>query len=129
LLATTGPDLRDAAGQPLVGAYALQRADGSLSLLLVNRDPLRGHAVRVALSGAGASPRLAGALDLDQLSAGDYVWHPRGAHGYASPDRPPQHGVVTARAVEGDGLTLPPLSVSVLRTRDARRGAARQRLR
>jgi hypothetical protein len=125
MLATTGPDLRDAAGQPLVGAYALQRADGALSLLLVNRDPLRGHAVRVALSGAGASPRLAGAADLYQLSASDYVWHPHGAHGYPSPDRPPLHGVVMARAVEAGGLTLPPASVSVLRMRFAARPAPR----
>jgi hypothetical protein len=124
MLATTGPDLRDTAGQPLVGAYALQRADGALSLLLVNRDPLRGHAVRVALSGAG-SPRLAGAADLYQLSASDYVWHPHGAHGYPSPDRPPLHGVVMARAVEAGGLTLPAASVSVLRMRVAARPAPR----
>jgi hypothetical protein len=121
MLATTGPDQRDAAGHPLVGAYALQHADGSLSLLLVNRDPLRGHAVRVALSGAGASPLLAGALDLYQLSARDYVWHPRGANGYPSPDGPPLRSVVTARAVASAGLTLPPASVSVLRTRRALR--------
>jgi hypothetical protein len=124
MLATTGPGLSDAAGQPLVGAYALQRADGSLSLLLVNRDPLRGHAVRLGLSGGvSVDPRLAGAVDLYQLSARDYVWHPRGAHGYPSPDRPPLHGVVTARAVQSGGLTLPPASVTVLGTRVVARRA------
>jgi hypothetical protein len=117
MLATTGPDLRDAADHQLVGAYALQRGNGSLSLLLVNRDPLRGHTIRVALSGASASPRLAGAVDLYQLSARDYVWHPRGAHGYPSPDGPPLRTVVTAGAIAGGGLTLPPASVSVLRAR------------
>ena len=118
MLATAGPDLRDAAGRPLIGVYALRRADGALSLLLVNRDQLRAHALRVALSAsAGTTSHLAGALDLYQLSARDYAWHPRGAHGYASPDRPPLHAVVTARAVAHGALTLPPASVSVLVTR------------
>lgn len=96
------------AGAPLVGAYALRRADGSLSLLVINRDPARAHDVRVTLAGGR---RFTGDFSVDQLSARDYGFLPKDSGGSASPDAAPER-FTTASA---HAVSLPPESVSVLR--------------
>jgi len=51
------------------------------------------------------------------LSSAQYVWHPRGEKGYASPDLPPQHRILNAHP---DSLyRLPPYSITVVRGRIA----------
>jgi hypothetical protein len=97
-----------------VAAYALRRPDGRLSILLLNKDPRRARPVAVNLTGDGPSRPLIGPVTVEQLSSARYVWHPAGERGYARPDRPPARSVFDAGPATE--LTLPPLSITVLRT-------------
>jgi hypothetical protein len=94
----------------LLGAYALRRPDGRVALLLINKDPLHAVSLRVALSHGAGAGAARGRADLYQLSSRDYVWHANGAFGHARPDLPPRH-----RVVDGEAVSLPPFSLSVLR--------------
>jgi hypothetical protein len=96
---------------PLLSAYAVRRPDRRLALLLVNKDPRRAVHVRVA----AARARLRGPVDLYVLSRARYRWHPRGALGYARPDRAPAHRLLGGGG--GPVITVPAWSVAVLRTR------------
>jgi hypothetical protein len=109
-------DVVDAAGRVVVTAYALARPDGQWSLLLVNKDPVRAHAVRVQLEDAAAhrARGFEGPVTMTVFGRDQYVWHADGAAGHADPDRPP----LTTRADGGaTAYTLPPASVTVLRGR------------
>jgi hypothetical protein len=107
----------DPAGRALVSAYALTRPDGSVALLLLNKDQRR--AWRVAVESSGAAPgALAGPFEQWQLSDAQYRWHPRGERGYPAPDRAPSH--VRVAGTPGADVVLPPSSLTVLRTRPAR---------
>jgi hypothetical protein len=104
-----------ALGGAPVAAYALRRPDGRLSILLLNKDPRRARRVTLSLAGAaGPAGPLHGALEVEQLSRAQYVWHPRGENGYARPDAPPARS--TVQADPGTALTLPPLSITVARS-------------
>lgn len=106
LLSTQVTDTRPATR---VGAYALLRADGSTALLLTNRESTRTLRVELRYATPGANAP----LQLTQLSAADYVWHPRGPSGFARPDAPP----LTSRLAAGlRVVSLPPLSVTVVRS-------------
>jgi hypothetical protein len=54
-------------------------------------------------------------VDLYVLSRARYRWHPRGALGYARPDRAPAHRLLGGGG--GPVITVPAWSVAVLRTR------------
>jgi hypothetical protein len=82
-----------------IGAYALRRADGTLSVLLINRST-RSSSVRIDL---GSSVRVT------QYSPEQYVWKAQGEDGHPVKDLPP-----VARVVHGDVFTLPPHSITVL---------------
>jgi hypothetical protein len=101
------------ASDPGVSAYAVRRADGRVAVLLVNADPAAAHAVRLDVRRDGAALGTAGGLDVFQLSSAQYVWHPHGQRGFARPDRPP----AVSAAAAGDPITLPPFSLTVIRTR------------
>ena len=107
-LGATG-GLAGANGHGLVGAYAVRRADGRIAVLLVNRDVTTAHRAILRL-GRGA---LRGPLQVAQLGPGQYVWHPRGPHGFAQPDGPPARWTLPAGLA---AVTLPPTSVTVVRT-------------
>jgi hypothetical protein len=114
----TSSDLRDAAGRPIVTAYAVRRADGRLAVMLINKDPAHGHAVQIELRRRGLRAGLRGPLDIYTLSSQQYAWHAQGANGHAAPDSAAAHVVAGAgsRSVE---IRLPPYSLSVARTRAA----------
>jgi len=101
------------APEPHVSAYAVRRADGRVAVLLVNADPAAAQAVQLDLRRGGSSLGTSGGLDVFQLSSTRYVWHPRGPHGFARPDLPP----AVTQAAAGDPVTLPPFSLTVIRTR------------
>jgi hypothetical protein len=103
------------ASEPLVHAYALRRADGRVAVLLVNADATNAHPVRLDLRRGGAAAPAAGGLDVFQLSSAQYVWHARGPRGFARPDSPP----LAKQAGPNDAVTLPPFSLTVMRTRRA----------
>ena len=87
-----------------IGAYAVRRPDRLWSVLLVNRSA-RAHRVRIA----GVS----GAAELFQYSGAQYRWEAHKEEGRPVRNEPPAH-----RAVElGEGVAVPPLSVSVVRYR------------
>jgi hypothetical protein len=103
-----------ATGKEPVAAYALRRPDETLSVLLLNKDPHRARPVRIELSEGGPPHPLTGTLSIDQFSRAQYVWHPHGERGYARPDLPPAHTTVAAGPTSI--VTLPPLSITVVRT-------------
>ncbi|HEX6806980.1 MAG TPA: discoidin domain-containing protein [Gemmatimonadaceae bacterium] len=103
------PGVRKAA---LVTAYAARRRDGAWSLLLVNMDPRRTWRVAVTVDDATIASRAA--VTLVQFGAASYVWHARGASGFARPDGPlVRRGVPNGAA----RITLPPWSLTVVRWR------------
>jgi hypothetical protein len=113
---------RDSAGRELVTAYATRRPDGRLALMLVNKDPARTWNVTVRVKTGGGPPAaLRPPFDRWALTGSRYRWHANGPRGYARPDLPPAHSVVT-----GSGpVALPPSSLTVLRSGRALRAAGR----
>ncbi|MBV9243129.1 MAG: hypothetical protein JO314_14110 [Acidobacteria bacterium] len=90
---------------PTVGAYAVNRPDGRISILLLNRDPERSTAVTLKADGAVQM------YDASQFSHSQYTWN--SMLGRPAKDDPPVHFVADAsRPVE-----LPPYSITVLRQR------------
>jgi len=108
-------DVRDASGNVLVTAYALERPDGLWSLLLINKDRENAHEVRIAFhdSDRQSDRFLSGPVDLITFGAGQYEWHANEAKGYADPDGPPVRAKVTGNAETE--YTLPKASITVIR--------------
>lgn len=112
LVLSTDSSARGPNGELLVSAYSVRRPDGRVAVVLVNKDPSRAWTVRLVGEHGSLRAPLAGPLDIYRLSAAEYVWHPRGDHGFSRPDRPPSH--LTADGA--DPLTLGPQSLTVVRT-------------
>src|SRR5256885_15319833 len=106
-----------ATGRAPVAAYALLRPDRKLSVLLLNKAPRRARPVAIEAAGHRQTLPLTGPVTVEQLSSAQYVWHQAGERGYAHPDRPPARR--SFRAGRATTLTLPPLSLTVLRTEQA----------
>ncbi|WP_091556686.1 discoidin domain-containing protein [Micromonospora pattaloongensis] len=110
-------DLRTAGGHPQVTAYPVRRPDGRLSVMLFNKDPKKPVTVRLMRTGDGAREPLPGALDLFQYSGEQWRWIPEKRNG-GRPGRndPPARSVVAPG--RDATITLPPYSLSVVRTQD-----------
>ena len=98
---------------PLVTAYALERPDKMMSLMLINKDT-RAHGLRVQL-GNGTQTGRAIHSDVVQvtLSPAQYVWRRHGAASVPSPDGPPF--VTIVKASTNTTFELPARSITVLR--------------
>jgi hypothetical protein len=110
-------DLRDTKRRPLVTAYAVRRPDGRLSVLVLNKDPRRSLTVRLVTSARGRTQALAGDLDLYQYSGKQFVWFVEPGlrdHGYPKRNEPPEYHTLDAN--RGAVVTLPPYSITVVRT-------------
>jgi hypothetical protein len=110
-------DVRDASGNVLVTAYAVERPDGQWALMLVNRDRENDHAVKVVFSDpeTGRSRFFSGPVDRGVFGAAEYQWHPEGAGGHADPDGPPSRSTIPGG---GEALyPIPKASIVVLRGR------------
>ena len=107
-------DIRDAEGHTLVTAYPLLRPDGNWSVLLINKDPDKSHAIRIEFQeGSNPSRFFSGPLTLITFGKGQYQWHPDRKNGYADPDGPSV--TTTVRGGKDELYVLPPASVNVLR--------------
>jgi hypothetical protein len=107
-------DIKDAEGHVLVTAYAVLRPDGQWSLMLINRDYDRAHAVHIVFQDdKGTHGGFAGTVTMLTFGKAQYQWHSARRDGYADPDGPPVKSIVTGGA---DVLyTLPPASLNVIR--------------
>lgn len=110
-------DARDPFGNLLVTAYVVERPDGQWSVMLVNKDKERAHAVVIRFAGAeGEADRyFKGPVDRITFGANEYQWRPNGAGGHADPDGPQVKSAVSG----GNGMvySLPKASITVLRGR------------
>ena len=107
-------DIHNSKGEPLVTAYALRRPDGSLGVLLFNKDPNRTLKVRLMQKADGAHEVIDEQLRLDQYSAEQYDWHStqgKGNGGHPEPNDPPAPSIISTDAAAT--ITLPPHSISV----------------
>jgi hypothetical protein len=122
-------DVKDAKGNVLVTAYALERPDGQWSVMLVNKDESNAHDVKVAFGGAGKQKHFSGTVDRVVFGAAEYVFHadpvpagepPAGnrrrpfVNGHADPDGPPSKSTVAAAGAD-TLYQLPKASIIVLR--------------
>ncbi len=108
-------DIKDAQQHTLVTSYPVLRPDGQWSVMLVNKDAVASHAVRVAFDDldAKAARGFSGPVAMITYGKAQYQWHSGGANGYAQPNDPPR-----ATSVEADAstvFTLPAASITVLR--------------
>jgi F5/8 type C domain len=110
-------DVKDAAGDTLVTAYAVLRPDGQWALLLINKDHDHAHRVRVMFRDADGDRTFRGTVTLLSFGKAQYVWHPNRKLGYADPDLPPAASKISAGPETL--YTLPAASINVLRGRVA----------
>ena len=102
-------DIDDGAGHALVTAYALKRPDGQWSLLLVNRDQMNAHDVRISFEDQGVpSKTFIGPVQLSTFGRDQYEWHPAKTRFMAHAEIPAEHSVVsyTAGHADPDGPIL-----------------------
>ena len=127
-------DVKDADGNILVTAYAVERPDGLWSVMLVNKDQDHDHSVRVSFADPVTrhDRSFSGTVDRVVFGAAEYKWHPdpvpagapppaaRGGRGggagsgHADPDGPPSRSSVTAGGPDSL-FQLPAASIVVLR--------------
>ncbi len=108
-------DLTDAAGNKLITAYAAKRPDGEWALLVVNRDQLNPHSIKIA-SGTQGPPKpgfFSGTVHIASFGSEQYVWRPDGANSHPDPNLPPVVSEVSGGA--DASFTLPKASITVLR--------------
>lgn len=103
-------DLKDAGGHTLVTAYAVERPDGTSSVMLVNKDQSNAHAIRVSFGDKSFS----GPLTQVTFGSEQYMWKSDGADGHPDPNQPPVNKTLPSGT---STVTLPRASVTVLRGR------------
>jgi hypothetical protein len=108
-------DLVDAAGHSLVTAYALERPDGSWSLMLVNRDQENAHSVHIEFDDgrAGGKRFFNGPVSVTTFGSAQYQWHPTNQGGFPDPDGPAAKATITGNP--DSVYELPKASMNVLR--------------
>lgn len=108
-------DVRDASGNLLVTAYAVERPDGQWSVMLINKDHDNDHAVRIAFTDPETRHNRFFSDKVNRIvfGANEYEWHPDGVNGRADPDGPPS--VSTVKGGLEALYQLPKASIIVLR--------------
>ena len=102
-------DVKDPAGNVLVTVYAVLRPDGQWSLMIINKDQMNPHPVRIELGGG----HFAGPVSIVTFGSEQYQWHPTEKGGFADPDGPAVKSTVTGGA--DTVYTLPKASITVMR--------------
>jgi hypothetical protein len=108
-------DVRDAAGNSLITAYAAARPDGTWSLMAINKDQENAFTVRIffADDSRHAKDEFFGSVSVKTFGREQYAWHPDVSGGTADPDGP--IAASTVAAGPGTTFTLPAASVTVFR--------------
>lgn len=88
----------------LLGAFAVRRPDGLISLLVINKDP--DNPVTLSLKGLGRT-----SYSLTGYSSREYLWKPDGANGRPVRNMPPS----TRRIISDQPLTIPAWSIAVVK--------------
>jgi hypothetical protein len=107
--------VRDAGGNALIKAYALERPDREWSVLLINKDRDNARRVRLVFEDleSGLLRYFAGPVHRVAFGSEQYVWHSVGPQSYADPDDPPRRSTVPGSM--DARYTLPRASITVLR--------------
>jgi hypothetical protein len=100
----------DDRGRPFVTAYPLAALGGRWSIMLVNRDAARAHAVPLAFEAGGRRQAFAGPKSVVQYGGAQYVWRDRGDASHPIRDLPPTRYTLAA----GKTLVLPAMSLTVV---------------
>lgn len=89
-------DLDDGAGHALITAYALKRPDEQWSLMIVNRDQLNAHKVKIAFQGQDAAVQnsFQGTVEIATFGSKQYQWHPAKTQFFAHAEHPTEWPVV-----------------------------------
>jgi hypothetical protein len=108
-------DIKDAEGNLMVTSYAVHRPDGNWSLMLVNRDEIHPHTVRVQFedSRSNRAELFSGPVSFVTFGSEQYVWIDDGPDSHADPDHPPVATTVVAGSQTA--FILPKASITVLR--------------
>ncbi len=108
-------DVTDPAGHVIVTAYALLRPDGQWAVMLINKDQMNPHPVRINFENGRATQHFRGTVDMITFGSEQYQWHPAPppAGGSADPDGPAARSKINATPLTS--YTLPKASVTVLR--------------
>ena len=103
--------IKDGAGNTMVYPYAVSRADGLYSVLLINIDSVP-HAVSVSFTDT-TTHSFSGLVSRYWLDATSYAWQTNGANGFASPNGPIE--AIVSRTDGSSTYTLSPHSITVIR--------------
>jgi hypothetical protein len=105
-------DLQSDPGNAPVTAYALNRPDGTWSLMLVNRDESTSHEIQVVFENGAKQAQFSGKVRMVNFGRQQYQWRNEGLNSHADPDGP-----AVARYMEmksGLSFELPEASITVL---------------
>jgi hypothetical protein len=108
-------DLKDDEGSDLITSYAVLRPDGNWSVMLVNRDEMHAHNVRIAFEDAKSRSisSFSGPVRFATFGSEQYVWVNDGLNSHAEPDGPIH--AINIEANPATAYTLPKASIIVLR--------------
>ncbi len=95
--------------QPLLKAYADQRPDGALALVVINENPTTAYQASIEVSPAPGS-----VADVWTFDASHYAWQTTAVPYHADPDTAPTHDVYCG-ATASTPFTLGPYSITVIR--------------
>lgn len=95
--------LRASPGTPLLSSYAVRRPDGSVALMLINKDPANAMRVRML--------QFRGPLRVFQYSRAQYQWKDAGEKGHPVRDLPPAHYTIPVERT----ITAPAYSLTIVR--------------
>ncbi|MDQ6781214.1 MAG: discoidin domain-containing protein [Candidatus Eremiobacteraeota bacterium] len=100
----------DTRAHPGVSAYAARRPDGMWSVMLVNKDR-EAHAVTIDFATPDGTRRFKGGVRRTSFGSEQFHWNGNAAMEIPNPD----HGPVSTDVADARVITLPPLSLTVVR--------------
>jgi len=101
----------DDEARSVVTAYALERPDGKVSVMLINKDPQQTYSVHISLIGGEPVGNFTEPVEVFQYSARQYKWLEGGVNGQPIQDDPPRRFSVPSL----ETVSLPPYSLTILR--------------